>query len=184
MQLRPNRWNDIRLFYRWALPFIMAERADEWGIDPYAWAEDNIINLTPIETWLWADIRNHNAILYPQFPVGRFFVDFANPKARVAIECDGAAYHTDKARDDARDAWLRANGWHVHRITGRDCRTDFDEETRNRGAADLFIEDICERHSIRRNCTQRPNDGELVSAAVYMEEVKAEFARGSWKDLR
>lgn len=35
--------------------------------------------MTPIERWLWADIRHADAVFYPQYPVGNFFVDFANP---------------------------------------------------------------------------------------------------------
>lgn len=168
--LQQNHWDAIRRHYAWATPLIMAERRDEWALDPYAWCEDGMIRMTPIEEWLWADLRNANAIIYPQYPIGRYFVDFANPKAKVAIECDGAAYHTDWKKDAARDAELEAVGWTVHRITGSRCRTDSDEETGEPGYAGRFVRDICERHNIARNCTQ-PTGGRLVSAAECMESV-------------
>ena len=176
-----NRWDDVRKFYRWALPFIMAERSDEWAIDPYEWTETGAIRLTPIEEWLWHDIRHHDAVLYPQFPVGRFFVDFANPVAKVVIECDGAAFHQDKAKDAARDDLLRGQGWSVYRITGRDCRTDFNEETRERGEADLFIGRVCSNHPIRRG-SLGVGRGDLRPATDYLPQVLEQFARGSWRD--
>lgn len=79
--------------------------------------------MTPIESAIWQDIRQMGLPLWPQLPVGRVFVDFGNPVKRVAVECDGAAWH-DAAKDAKRDAYLGEMGWRVYRITGRDCRTD------------------------------------------------------------
>jgi very-short-patch-repair endonuclease len=140
------RWDAIRLHYAHFNPAILAARADEWAIDPYEW--DGLMHLTPIEQWLWSDIRAAGAVFYPQYPVGRFFVDFANPKAKVAIECDGAAFHQDKAKDAARDAELEAAGWTVYRLSGKDCRTEFDEATMKSGAARKFIDCICAAHNV------------------------------------
>ena len=58
--------------------------------------------------------------MYPQWPQCGFFLDFANPVARVAIECDGREFH-DSVKDGRRDAILEAEGWTVYRLTGRDC---------------------------------------------------------------
>lgn len=151
-----NDWAKIRAFYQWASPRILAERADEWAIDPYEW-DRGFIRLTPIETALWHDIRANDLILYPQYPVGRFFVDFANPVARVAIECDGKNFHLDKEKDASRDQWLTDREWSVYRITGSDCMTDFDEEQMKPGNAQRFIMGVMARHSIGRNSTQRRN---------------------------
>lgn len=154
MNLTPDQWNAIRAHYLESHEEIMSAGANEWGIDAYMWT--NLpIRLTPIEEWLWADIRACNAVLYPQYPVGRFFVDFANPCAKVAIECDGAAFHQDKAKDAARDAELMEMGWTVYRISGSDCRKDFDEETHHSSSAYKFIESICENHGISRNSRTR-----------------------------
>jgi len=149
MTLMQNDWNAIREHYKRVTPRIMAEIQCEWGIDAYEW--DGVIFLTPIETWLWADIRECNAIFYPQYPVSRFFVDFANPKAKVAIECDGHAYHLDKAKDAARDRELEALGWTVYRFPGHVCRTESDEETGAVGESYRRMRQIVDRHMLSRD---------------------------------
>jgi len=67
-------------------------------------------------------------VAYPQWPVGRFFVDFANPVAKVAIECDGKAFH-DVERDAKRQGEIEAMGWAVYRFTGRECNVESVIET-------------------------------------------------------
>lgn len=151
-----ERFAAIRAFYRRHARAIEAD-GNEWFGDPYAWDCEAGIKLTPIEWALWQDIRAEDAVLYPQFPVGRFFVDFGNPVARVAIECDGARWHQGKERDAARQAEIESLGWAVYRITGRDCLTDTEEaEDENgrplvrAGAASVFIRNVCDRHPLRR----------------------------------
>jgi hypothetical protein len=146
------RFNRVRAHYRKHEAAITASR-DEWAIDPYAWDHEAGIVLTPIERALWHDIRAEDLVLYPQHPVGRFFVDFGNPAWKVAIECDGARWHVDAQRDADRQAQIEAMGWSVYRISGRDCFTDQeiseDEHGRTRvraGAARVFIRDIAARH--------------------------------------
>lgn len=144
-----NDWHGLRVFYNRIRPAIMDLPKNEWACDPYEWDSQpkKLLVMTPIEAWLWSDIRHHGAVLYPQYPTGRFFVDFANPKAKVAIECDGAAFHRDKAKDAERDAVLAATGWTVYRITGADCRTDQSEDGKP-GTASNFIKTICQEHRI------------------------------------
>lgn len=151
--LPTNDWGAIRAHYRDRARRIADAGRSEWGIDPYAW-DNGMLSLTPIEYALWCDIRAENAVLYPQFPVLGVFVDFANPVAKVAIECDGKAFHQDKAKDEARDARLLRNGWSVYRITGRDCFTFDDEEARTVGFARSFVREICDRHGIRRGAAE------------------------------
>lgn len=145
-----NKWNDIKKHYGWAGPRILAERPDEWAVDPYAW-DCGIMQLTPIEDWLWQDIRQANVVMYPQWPVNGVFLDFANPAAKVAIECDGAEFHRDKIKDRERDAKLAAKGWTVYRAPGWLCATEFDEETMKISEARQFINDICAKHPVKRN---------------------------------
>lgn len=159
MTFLPNNWNAIRAFYREAERDILAAGRNEWGIDPYLWDAPGIIHFTPIETWLWHDVRACDAVLYPQYPVGRFFVDFANPAAKVAIECDGAAYH-DPAKDAARDAALRDLGWTVYRFPGWLCRTDSDPRTGEPGEAQERMRAICEAHGIGRSSRVRERDAD------------------------
>ena len=149
------RFNRIRSFYKMRHELIMADGC-EWADDPYAWEHIGGIRLTPIERALWHDIRAEDAVLYPQYPVGRYFVDFGNPVARVAIECDGAKWHIDAAKDAARQQEIEAIGWTVYRIGGRACFTDAEyteddgKPTVTAGAARVFIRDICARHQITR----------------------------------
>jgi very-short-patch-repair endonuclease len=135
-------------------------------MDAYLWDSQGIIHFTPIEAWLWHDIRAVDAVLYPQYPVGRFFVDFANPVAKVAIECDGAAYH-DQARDAERDAQLQRMGWTVYRFPGWMCRQDFDEQTRKSSECYLRMQDLSELHGIDRKSREKSGEwsqmGELTS---------------------
>ena len=144
-----NNWNAIRSFYAAANSAIMGESSNEWGIDPYGWTGAEI-NLTPIESWLWHDIRAVDLVLYPQYPVGGFFVDFANPKAKVAIECDGAEFHKDKDKDAMRDAKLRQLGWSVYRISGKACRDGVGCDTQEQSEARKFVRGIASRHNIQR----------------------------------
>jgi very-short-patch-repair endonuclease len=143
------RWSAIRAYYRAAGPYIKEAGKREWGVEPY---QVNWLALfTPIELALWHDISAASCVLYPQYPVGRFFVDFANPAAKVAVECDGAAWHTDAEKDRARQAEIGKMGWSVYRISGRDCKSDFNEETRQSSAARIFIDRIAFLHGISRN---------------------------------
>jgi len=144
-----NNWNGIERFYAEHKELIYSSPSDEWAIGAYSW--DGLLRMTPIEAWLWEDIRDANVVMYPQWPVAGVFLDFANPSALVAIECDGFAYHQDKAKDEARDSRLQALGWTVYRIPGYLCATQSDEETGEFSLARKFIDDICEKHPIKRN---------------------------------
>jgi very-short-patch-repair endonuclease len=144
-----NNWASIRKYYAGMDEIILHEKSNDWAIDPCAW-DGFGISMTPIESALWQDIREANAVFYPQYPIHGMFVDFANPVAKVVIECDGAEFHKDKAKDYARDVILTSRGWTVYRISGRDCKTDFDEETMETSAANKFIKQICDRHDVCR----------------------------------
>lgn len=54
----------------------------------------------------------------PQHPVGPYIVDLAFVPELVAVEADGKGHSSAKrwAHDEARDAWLVAQGWRVLRI--------------------------------------------------------------------
>jgi very-short-patch-repair endonuclease len=143
-----NRWEQIKAFYAKALPEIMAGKSSQWGCDPYEW-DGHGVTMTPIESWLWHDIRAEHLVLYPQFPVAWFFVDFANPKAKVVIECDGAAFHQDDAKDAARDKKLRAAGWSVYRINGVDCRDGVGMDRESQSKARQFLRMVSSFHNIR-----------------------------------
>lgn len=53
-----------------------------------------------------------------QHQVGRYVLDFAWPKLKIAIEADGRVHRADATyqHDRIRDAWLRGQGWLVFRV--------------------------------------------------------------------
>jgi hypothetical protein len=118
-------WNERFALYR--QNYAEKQRRVDDGLsswdhgDPYEIA-DWIRLFTPIEAGLWSDIRAAGLPLWPQLPVGRYFVDFGNPVHRVAVECDGREFHQDKAKDERRDAELQRMGWTVYRIDGWLCK--------------------------------------------------------------
>lgn len=104
----------LRKLYSDIHEYVMLDR---WS-DPY-WLDWSAV-FTPIEMDAWCSIRAHALPFYPQYPVGRYFVDFANPYHKIALELDGAAYH-DEAKDAARDKDLTRLGWVVFRVTGKEA---------------------------------------------------------------
>ncbi len=62
--------------------------------------------------------------------VPTYRLDLAYPRARIAIEYDGRDHHTsaaDRARDEARRAWLRAHGWTVIVVDASDFAPGADD---------------------------------------------------------
>lgn len=82
--------------------------------------------MTPIEYGAWVSIRSKGGIvLYPQYPVLNYHLDFANPGLKIGLELDGAEFH-NKEKDLIRDNKLRELGWTIFRISGKEMnRTHF-----------------------------------------------------------
>ena len=64
-----------------------------------------------------------SALLYAQLPIGQYRVDIAltDGIARLVVECDGRAYHSNEAQllaDRRRDRGLTLAGWRVIRFSG------------------------------------------------------------------
>lgn len=153
-----NNWGEIKRHYRLLSDRILKTPRNEWACDPYLWdAGMHMIFMTPIEENFWADCRDADLILYPQYPACGYFIDFANPVARVGIECDGRAFHMDKARDDHRQGVLEDNGWTIYRIGGRECNENWNEETGRPPFGRRLADHIGANHGIRRN--ERPDRG-------------------------
>lgn len=151
-------FNRIFEHYRRHTLAIYEAGKSDWGIDVNAWDFEAGIELSVIETALWSEIRCVGVVMYPQYPVAGYFVDFGNPVARVAIECDGKAWHEDKAKDAERQTEIEDNGWVVYRISGADClkESDYDEDEFGQerivmSPACKLIKDIAELHGIRFN---------------------------------
>jgi hypothetical protein len=169
-----NQFDAAKHFYKLANNAILKGVKNEWAIDPYSWSE--CISLTPIEISMWSAIRDANLVMYPQYPIDRFFADFANPVAKVVIECDGKQFHTDKEKDSERDKKMNALGWHVYRISGADCHSEYDEETGVEGYALRFAKHIGSTHGIirKRNAGMQSAGsllGGLIDHLIFMNPV-------------
>lgn len=112
--------NKLRQYYNIEIPEIIAHHESGqksfYNSYPYDWS----LIFTPIERMAWEAIRRYGRIvLYPQFPVERFHLDFGNPGLKIGLELDGLAYH-DPVKDFERDRELKKLGWKIYRITGRE----------------------------------------------------------------
>lgn len=116
----------IEAHYNSVMPAWMEDYQNTGNMiqDPYEL--DLTSYMTPIESVTWNAIRYTDLPFYPQFPVLGFFLDFANPFKKIAIECDGKQWH-DKEKDKRRDAHLYYAGWTVYRIEGWKCNKVMDE---------------------------------------------------------
>lgn len=90
-----------------------------WDGCPYIIASWTNI-MTPIELGAWHEIRSHGLMMWPQFPIGKYFADFACPVSKIILECDGRRWH-NKTKDMARDVDLESMGWIVFRAPGWIC---------------------------------------------------------------
>lgn len=83
---------------------------------------------SPIEQRFWEAWLEHESYrLKPQYPIGRYFVDFAELGTKTAIELDGFASHSstnDIAYDRRRQREIEAQGWRVIRFGGKEIHDD------------------------------------------------------------
>ena len=95
-------------------------------------ARDLRKRMTSAEIILWSRIRPRAWPLFRfrrQHPIGPYIADFACPLSRVVVEVDGATHGSDieRAYDRRRDAYMRARGWQVIRVTNMDIYTYLNE---------------------------------------------------------
>lgn len=106
-----ERFRLIRRLYKILTPMII-ER--DGALDPYFLDWPSV--MTPIEFNLWQDIRCNGLGFFPQYPVNKYFADFADPIKKIVIEADGK-WH-DPVKDETRDNVMEIDGWMVFRFTG------------------------------------------------------------------
>lgn len=126
---KADQFDAIRKYY---------EACDYGGVDFHIYDVDWFQVFTPIENLLWQDLRCKGVDMRPQYPVGRFFVDFGDPELRIAVEADGRDWH-DRERDRERDYELAELGWSVFRVTGSECHRTLTDNL------DKILDDRCER---------------------------------------
>lgn len=107
-----RKWGALRKFYEIQTPH---------GYTPYPCEIDWFRVLgSPAEELAQQVIRGSGLDMWPQYPVGRYFVDFGDPYKKIALEVDGRDYH-DIDRDRVRDAELFNLGWIVYRVSGAEA---------------------------------------------------------------
>lgn len=80
-----------------------------------------------IERRLYNALVFNGYTVHTQVPCGGYRIDLTLPAYRVAIECDGKAYHStpqQKAHDRRKNAYLRRHGWKVLRFSGKAINGD------------------------------------------------------------
>ncbi|WP_051231752.1 endonuclease domain-containing protein [Kaistia adipata] len=88
-------------------------------------------DMTDAERQLWAGLKQaspEGVRFRRQVPIGRYIVDFACLSLRLVVEVDGGQHYSDAgmARDAVRDAWLRAEGFRILRVSNHDVLTNLE----------------------------------------------------------
>ncbi len=162
-----RKWGAIRALYK---------TIDTNDYDPYPVDWTQIFS--PIEDMAWGEIRANMLPFWPQYPIGNYFADFANPIKKIVIECDGRAFHS-RAKDKARDQYMNDCGWRVYRISGADCNRILPSPWEAIG--DMGMEEDCvEAERLIREWMHSTVDGLIVSIAMVhfaRPYVKSDFFR-------
>ena len=94
---------------------------------------------TDAERKLWSILCNRQLgglKFRRQFPIDRYFADFACREAKLIVEVDGGQ-HADRADyDEARTRVIETYGWHVVRFGNHDVLTNLE------GVADAILFEI------------------------------------------
>lgn len=98
---------------------------------------------SPMERQVYDILKTTGLCPILQFPLGKYFVDFAFPKYKVAIEYDGKFHQEQSKYDKQRDLDLKKLGWDTIRITS-EFFEKFTVETEDGQEYKLWIEIIAE----------------------------------------
>jgi very-short-patch-repair endonuclease len=92
-------------------------KLDPYLKNPYAFKW----KFSPIEYICWGEIRSTPTTrnFRPEYPIGPYFVDFADPVNKIIFECDSIMYHTDKNKDLQRQKEIEVQEWKVFRFSSR-----------------------------------------------------------------
>lgn len=129
-----NKWEKIKFFYsrhkdEINRDWLLAKDGEiririSWSWDEMDWFEfDFYKELSPPEEIAWDLLKSYSLFMLPQLPVKRYFVDFANPFLKIAIEIDGKKWHKDKEKDLARQRDIEQDGWKFIRFSAIDAMT-------------------------------------------------------------
>ncbi|WP_398474952.1 endonuclease domain-containing protein [Tardiphaga sp.] len=85
-------------------------------------------NSTDTETKLWNALRNRQIAGFKfvrQEPIGHYICDFVCPEKMVVVEADGGQHLHSKC-DEARDRYLREQGYRVLRFWNNDVLSNIE----------------------------------------------------------
>jgi len=79
------------------------------------------LKFSPIEYQMWWSIKMYWETRYfrPEFPIGKYFADFADHIHKIVIECDGKEFHSDLENDKIRQSEIERMGWVVLRFDAK-----------------------------------------------------------------
>lgn len=120
-----GKWNHFRRIYEDLTPRIL-ETAESHGVRKwmYAYSYDWISHFSDAEDACWCSIRSKKVVLYPQYPLMNYLLDFGNPFLKIGLEIDGKDYH-DTESDKERDERCWAKGWRIFRVPAALCYTPY-----------------------------------------------------------
>lgn len=150
-----ERFSEIKKMYDDLLPIWEEEYRRNGNMHQNPYVRNWLTEFTPIENFVWSDIRKYGLPFYPQIPVSTFFLDFACPMKKIAIECDGKEFHNG-SKDSLRDKELGELGWSVFRLEGHECNRTLEDPW-------LLEEDTYEYCEILHPWFQSTSSGVLYS---------------------
>ena len=86
-------------------------------------------NSTDVEGKLWAALRGRQLAGFKfrrQYPIDRYFADFACVEAKLVVELDGGQHVEQAGWDEKRTAVLEACGWRVLRVWNNEVIANLD----------------------------------------------------------
>ena len=116
----------IVFFFLIVTGIIFYMKSSKWEVEPnnsneFAMGYELSKCESPIETRVCRALWANDIPVKSQYRVGSYRIDLAIPSIRLAIECDGKAFHStpaQKAHDRKRTAYLKRQGWKVIRFSG------------------------------------------------------------------
>lgn len=86
------------------------------------------IHKTDIEKIMKINLEKLNLDFVEQYPIrGSYILDFANPKLRIAVECDGSFWHPEgNYRDIKKNYFLKRRGWIVLRFSDKEIKEEIE----------------------------------------------------------
>lgn len=100
---------------------------------------------SPIERVVYNALKTAGLCPVMQYPLDKYWIDFAFPEYKIAIEYDGKQHLNRQLEDEKRDEDIRSMGWEVYRLTKFDLGHFKDEEGEDKMRMELFFDRLKKR---------------------------------------